>query len=53
MGDSWGLLPPLGLQEQRQDEISSGLRSPAARRQIGWWRLLGWGGNGEGGTSLA
>lgn len=53
MGDSWGLLPPLGLQEERQDEISSRLKSPAVRQQIGWWRLLGWGGNGEGGTSLA
>ena len=53
MGDSWGLLPPLGLQGQRQDEVSSGLKSQAARRQAGWWRLPGWGGNGEGGTSLA
>lgn len=53
MGDSWGLLPPLGLQGQRQDEVSSGLKSQAVRWQIGWWRLPGWGGTGEEGTGPA
>ena len=53
MGDCWGLLPPLGLRGQRQDEVSSGLKSQVVRWQLGWWRLPGWGGTGEGETGPA
>ena len=47
MGDCWGLLPPLGLRGQRQDEVSSRLKSHAV-----WYDGNLGGGGSLGGAGL-